>query len=203
MYKKIIILVLLLATVFGQEAFAQSRSKSKSKKKEKQEIPLKEKLWYGGGFGLGYGFSSLNPSINGNLFSVGISPMAGYKLFRFWSAGPRVSYTYLHGRYEYSTDILKLNVHNFGIGAFTRLKFLGVLFSHFEYMSSWEDELIGITPQYTIETKKVRRDQLNLGLGYNAGGILSYEFYILYDVLAPKNSINIPIEYRVGFTFNF
>ena len=134
-FRRILTIALCLTGLLAFNLDAQtSKHTVKKKKKQKQEVNFwKEKMWYGGGFNLNF-YSTYLPgtSYPGNLFSFGISPLAGYKITPWWSAGPRFEIGYLGGRFDYSPGILKLNGFNFGIGAFTRFKFANVLFAQIE-----------------------------------------------------------------------
>jgi hypothetical protein len=68
--------------LFCGQAFAQ-----KSHKKKKKEPDFVSNLWYGGGLLLG--FNGIN---NASIFSLGVSPMVGYKITPAISVGPRVEF---------------------------------------------------------------------------------------------------------------
>ena len=113
----------------------KKKKKKKSPKTEKTDDYFDEsgnfasKLWYGGGFNLGFSGNNVNSS-----FLAGISPMVGYKIIDELSIGPilGIQYNYLKG---VSTDgqIRKGNAWSWSAGAFARFKFLRTLFAHAEY----------------------------------------------------------------------
>ncbi|MDQ3141702.1 MAG: hypothetical protein M3Q56_05585 [Bacteroidota bacterium] len=184
-----------------EPCFGQKNSK---KQKEKDELNFKDKIWYGGSFLLGFNSTRLNNGAPGNLFSIGIAPMVGYKINSFWSVGPRVEFIYASGRFDFSPTVIKYRAYNYGAGIFTRLKFLRYFFGHLEYNYYYETFLTGgISIDNKLETVRLGNDHLNIGLGYNPGGTFSYDLSILYDFLADKNSINLPFQYRIGFTYLF
>ncbi len=186
------------------EIYAQSRQITKKKKPKIETNFWKEKMWYGGGFNLNFYSTYLAANIPGNIFSIGISPIAGYKIKPWWSVGPRIEMGYLGGKFDYSPEILKLNGFNFGFGAFTRLKFAKVLFAHLEFSTISSLFLTGnIINNNKIETERQFREHTYLGLGYNPSSDFSYEFYLLYDFNSDPNSTQLPIQYRAGITYNF
>ena len=191
---------------FGSTLSAQHKSSLKKKKtsKKENEYKLMDHLWFGGGFTLQFASQSLGNGVPGNLFYAGISPLAGYKVTKWLSFGPRLEYTYIGGRFDGGSDIWKLSTSNYSFGVFNRMKFLNVLFSHLEYTKSRETFLTGfIDANNRLITAAEWRDHLYAGLGYNAGVVLGYEFYVLYDFLAPEESVNLPIIFRIGLTYKF
>jgi hypothetical protein len=209
--KKYIALLLLIGVFFAfapQESMAQKKRSSGIEQYLDESGTLKDKIWFGGGFNLGF---------NGNdfysLFSVGISPLVGYKIIEPLSVGPRVSlnYTWIRG---IGTDgnIHSVQPIDYSVGVFSRLKFLQSLFAHVEY--SYESaELPYFSGPYLLYdvamaevlTERIARDNFFVGLGYNSngGGRFGFEIYLLYNVLQPANTINLPIEFRMGMTYNF
>ncbi|MBK7232496.1 MAG: hypothetical protein IPH93_09580 [Saprospiraceae bacterium] len=207
--KKLYILILLVAsfTLFSLDSYAQNKSSSKKKKTSKKESDYKlmEHLWFGGGLTLQFGSSILgNGSLSGNVFNVGVSPMAGYKLTNWLSFGPRFEFSYYTGRYAGGSDIYKLSITNYSFGVFNRMKFFRTFFSHIEFARNSDFYWTGF---FDANNKFVlERDWSNhlyTGLGYNSGGDFGYEFYVMYDFLAPDDVANLPIVYRVGFTYKF
>ncbi|MCC6815666.1 MAG: hypothetical protein IT267_04585 [Saprospiraceae bacterium] len=207
---KIFILLVLLSfsSVNPPQLEAQSTKKStstKSKKKKKdEENPFRlEKFWFGGGINLGFGSYSLSSSVPGNIFTFGIAPIAGYKLTNWLSIGPRAEINYFGGRFDNNPEIIKLNSYTFGGGVFARAKFLTSIFAHIEYSYNSSLSIIDISADNKLITERLWQDQFLVGIGYNPPSIWSYEFYIMYDFLAPKNSAQLPFQYRAGVTWNF
>lgn len=182
-----------------------AQKKSKKKEKEPKVNIWKERMWYGGGVSLGLQSATLGNSVNGNIFQIGISPLVGYKINSFWSVGPRVEVVYTGGRFSDPPDIWKYNAVEYGFGVFSRLKFLRVLFAHFEYSVYNEidqNESLILKNNRLISQRKTS-DRLLAGLGYNGGNEIDYEFYLMYNFLADKESVQLPIQYRIGFTYLF
>jgi hypothetical protein len=166
------------------------------------------KLWYGGGFNLGFSGNNYY-----NLFNLGVSPMVGYKVFPSFSVGPRFSlqYTYIKG---IGTDgnIHKVQPISFSYGVFARYKFLRSLFAHVEYEHE-NAEFPYFNGPYLyydaslakIATERVSWDNVYVGLGYNSSGGngFGYEIMLLYNVTQPANSFDLPFDIRFGFTYNF
>jgi hypothetical protein len=97
--KKIIICtgLFILSTIsstWSQTVYSSTGNKNNniSKKIEKKGFD-KEKLIFGGGF---FGGGS------GSIISIGVSPIAGYRLTDFWSAGISLGYKYYFYRDYFS-----------------------------------------------------------------------------------------------------
>lgn len=188
-----LISILLLGSVD-----AQSRRKSKEPK-----INIwKEKMWYGGGFNLGFN-SSIYNGLQSSVFGIGISPMAGYKFNNVFSAGPRFSIDFTTAKFSDGFDTYKFNSLDYGLGVFARAKFLANLFAHLEYSQLNETFTTGFVINGELEKYRQWRDLLMLGIGYTSGGIWAYEIYINYDFLEDPESIRVPIVYRAGITYSF
>lgn len=202
--KKLIILMMTGLLLTQMEAQTK-RPTTTSRKPVKKEWT--DNLWYGGGFNLGFYGSSL-AGLGGNVFFVGVSPMVGYKLLPNLSAGPRLEVNYTTGRYSdnFNGQIYKYNSITLGGGAFTRLKFLKRLFTHAEYSYLSRQNPVNIDYNRQKILFEREGDQLLLlGAGYTSGMGSGFgsEIYILYDVLEDNNTIQLPIQYRFGLTYNF
>ena len=127
--------------------------------------------------------------------------MVGYKVTENLSFGPRLELGFLSGRYDIGTKIVKNNSFNYGAGLFGRAKFFNVLFAHTEY--GYLNQAVAYLVNGDIETERVGSDQFLLGLGYNSGYPFGSEISILYDFLAPEDTIDLPIVFRFGFTYKF
>lgn len=201
------IFILLLIPTDDLDAQRRGKKKRRPKTEEKEDVASQEKneetiewkdrLWYGGGFGLGFGGNSLQSQ-----FFIEISPMVGYKFNKWFSVGPRISLTYVNGRIDLP-PVEKYNIFNYGIGVFARFKPINQLFIHGE----WGYENRGYIPLYqsNLEVLRESRTPLLFGIGYSAGGpgITGYEILLLYDFSAPDNTLELPIVYRIGFNYNF
>jgi hypothetical protein len=203
--KKIIqlsFMVLALLVVFSTDTYAQKSKKKKSTTDEyfDEGGSLKTKLWYGGGFTLGYSGNSFE-----NFFQIGVSPMVGYKITDKFSAGPRVSLVYTNYRVQYGNDVLKANPVSWDAGVFARYKIIPIIFAQIEYQ--FENGIEGFTVSNGTELEAVRsrRNNFLAGLGYsNTGGSLfGYEIVLLYNTTLPNNVLESPFVIRIGFTYNF
>jgi hypothetical protein len=228
MFRKHIIKVLALLVFFAfatEPTYAQSRKKSSSslsKKKKKKAAAKKKKekekakaaaeeeeskptttftdhLWYGGGVGLGLS------SANGvNLFGISVSPMVGYKVNNWVSAGPRISTAFS----SYKLPGYKpINLFNFEAGGFIRAHVYEGFFLQGEISNEWIQE-----PGEAVGTKitKDTRSRFNqyLGAGYNFGrgqGGFGSEISIHYNFTVGRdiNAYENPLNYRFGFTWRF
>lgn len=185
-------MIFILLLSFTLEADAQRRDNGRKKDNNTEDYFDESgvgsfRFWYGAGGGLNFG------SVNGaNLFIVSLSPMVGYKLTPEFSIGPRAELSYIHARSNGGSGVTKQNFFNYGIGVFTRYKLFKQFFAHAEYQI--ENQGFG----------GVRQSQNNFffGGGYTSGGPVGYEIAILWNFLDDE-TINIPIDYRIAFTYNF
>ena len=215
-----LILVMLLA-VQVNDAFAQYGKKKKKKRPEKKEQVEKstkertarmggefvDRLWYGGGFNLGFSGNSVV-----SVFNIGITPMVGYKITERFSAGPRVgiNYTYYKGP---GTDgrIKKVQPISYEYGVFTRFKFLPILFAHLEGGFKNEEFVltdrfgqIGVDPATGDPlTERQNNPTIAFGLGYTSDASPGYEILLLYDFLFPDDDPGLPFDLRIGFNWRF
>ena len=158
------------------------------------------RLWYGGGIILGFSGSSF-----ASAFTIGASPLIGYKITDNFSVGPRFSLIYTYYRTDLSGQIQSTNLVDYGIGAFTRYKLFRSFFIHLEYGFD-NEEFVDFNNSTVNElaTGREVRNNAYVGAGYNDGnGIWGYDIYLLYNTLAPENSLGQPIEFRFGLTYNF
>ena len=171
---------------------------------------FKHRLWYGGNVILNFGGSNGESS-----FTFGVTPMIGYKIVGGLSAGPKfgVIHTILKAYNDRGT-ISSLGLTNYSVGAFSRFKFLKTFFLHAEheyantagYFINPSDPYERLQTDANGKALKSRQGQQNtyIGAGYNAGGLISYEILLLYNLSPqPQNSLNLPIDIRFGFTYNF
>jgi len=210
MKKLIRISLLLLIAIFmmPEDADAQRRRKKKKKKKKKtektSEYRLQDHLWYGAGGTLNFGSNSL-----GNEFTIGLSPMVGYKITPWFSAGPRLEATVTTGRYDTGGgSVVKLNAFDYGGGLFTRVKSPFGIYGHLEYFVRSDEFYNNGFPDANnnLPTERETSNAAYIGLGYNSQNGFSkwgYEIQLNYNVLAPENTVNLPIDLRFGLTYNF
>ena len=214
---KISLLATAILLLNMSSAFAQRRPSKKTDEEEKTEQPtkserptksskstdkyfdesggFKHKLWYGGGFALGF-----NSNIFGSSFNVGVTPMVGYKIIGGLSAGPRVGLIYN----SQGINNIRVNWIDYSAGAFARFKFLGSIFVHAEY--GYSSSAIGFLPdsQGKYYAEKANRWHPGLGGGYNSGnGTFGYEISLIYDPTLSNNPYISPLDIRAGFTYNF
>ena len=156
------------------------------------------RLWYGGGIILG--FAGNNTS---SAFTIGASPLIGYKITDNFSVGPRFSLAYTNYREEifFSGNVESANLIDYGVGVFTRYKLFRSFFLHLEYGAD-NQEFASLDSNLELTTFREVRNNAFVGAGYNDGnGIWGYDIYLLYNTLA--TGVNRPIEFRFGLTYNF
>ncbi len=208
--KKLFFLSLLTAILvsgFALDADAQSRKKKKKKKTQDEYFDerggsFSSKLWYGASANL--------PQLNNTFFTVGLSPMVGYKFMENFSAGPRLGLDYLYFKdYAVDGEIHGVNIFDVSYGAFTRYKIFNGLFAHGEFERQtreyplYQGSFVDLDDNGNINTVREGVNNGYLGLGWNFQGEFSSEIYVLYNFLEPENSLRIPFYLRFGFTYRF
>jgi len=198
---KLGIFLLVFLVGFSYTVDAQNRNKRSSDVDEyfDEDSFGPHRFWYGGGIGLGFnGFGGQSQ------FQFSISPMVGYKITPNFSVGPRAELGYQHSREEVfdprtsQVSVVKTNFWNYGLGVFARHKILQQFFVHAEYQleSARVNNSVG-------GSDRGSRDNFYIGGGYTSGGgLIGYEISILYNVF-DDNTLNLPIDYRIAFTYNF
>lgn len=208
-----LILCIFMFVGINQTSAQRDRNDSTDEYFDESGASFKQRLWFGGGIVLNYQGRSFNRS-SGNEFIFGLSPMVGYKLNDFVSFGPRIEFNYISGRYtgQNINGVAKFDAVSFGIGPFARLKPIPELFAHVEYQySNTAGVLIDgngnlvLDDENRVVTGRINRDNFFIGAGYSssAGSLFGYEISILYNLLEPDDSQNVPITIRGGFTYNF
>ena len=118
-------MIVTLLLCFNVDSYAQygyGKKKKKKKKVEKNDEYFDEsgglghKLWYGGGFNLGFSGNSFQ-----SLFQIGISPMVGYKITEEFSVGPRASVQYNYFRVNDGGQVLRASPITWAAGAFHQI----------------------------------------------------------------------------------
>ncbi len=214
MFRNKIILGILFTMMFAaisNMSFAQSKAKKETDKYFDESGGFKHRLWYGGGFNLGF---SGNNSYS--QFNVGVTPMVGYKVLPFLSFGPRVGfdYTYIKGETFDGSALIRRssNLTTYSMGVFGRAKFLRYFLIHSELNyqsieSAFIDQLgyLAYDAQNDkILTQREGRENYLLGGGYNSGdGLIGYEILFLYNFSIPTSSPQLPWDLRFGFTYKF
>jgi hypothetical protein len=171
---------------------------SQRKKREKEEKSLKNKLWYGGSFNLNFGGQ------NGlSAFTIGVTPMIGYKIWGPISLGPRIGVNYTALK---ESGLKTANLFDFEAGIFSRVKIWGPIFAHLEAGNEWSQyrqSYDSSTQKWTKGTQE--RFNQYVGLGYNNGnGGSGYDVVILYNFADQDiNTNRLPIDFRIGFTWKF
>jgi hypothetical protein len=188
-----------------------TRSSSTKKKKTDDYFDesggFKHRLWYGGGFDLG-----LNSAQGYSVFSIGVTPMVGYKIIGGLSAGPRagINYTNIRATDNRTGNVNSVGLTDYSMGVFARYKAFENFFVHAE--SEYASQqfaadngqggiLLGADGKPL--TKREGRQNTYAGIGYNSGGIFGYEVMALYNFNPPPNTTTHPIALRVGFTYKF
>lgn len=104
---------ILFISVFSSALFAQ----------EEQGSNFKDKIFFGGGFGAGFGTYTF----------INVSPIIGYRITPRLSAGVRLMYQYTTYDYYFGGDKIKFQGNDYGAGVFGRFMVKGPFFLQAEY----------------------------------------------------------------------
>lgn len=193
----------ILMMGFTHDANAQRKKKKKKGVDEyfDDRGSFTDRLWYGADFTLNF-FSVPG----GNAFNAGISPMVGYKITEQLSVGPRLEILYRGERYNQGNgEDLKFNSTNYGLGAFTRFKFLNAYYFHAEYQALNNEFGTSIDlVNNTIITQREWQDNFFVGGGYgSSGSTVGFQVTVLWNLLEEFSSNTIPLYYRIGINYKF
>lgn len=217
MKKALQFLILFSILMMGITHDVEAQRKKKKRKGDVDEYfddkgSFAQRLWYGADISIRFprtGLGAGSDTYVGNLFYLGFSPMAGYKITDYFSVGPRVEFNYQAARYEKIPsgttlpEELKSNSTNIGVGVFARLKFLEAYFIHLEYQRLGESIAVNIVDD-KIVSDRIWDDHAYIGAGYNSSfGVVGFNASILWDVTQQFTADNVPIVYRAGLTYKF
>ncbi|HMQ49920.1 MAG TPA: hypothetical protein PKA00_20900 [Saprospiraceae bacterium] len=198
----LIVITLLLTNT---DALAQSRGKKKKSSETDKYFDdsgnFASKLWYGGGFNLGFSGDNFE-----SLFQLGVSPMVGYKITDNFSIGPRGEVLFNFYRADVGApEIAKGTFVNYGLGVFSRYKIFRTIFIHGEYGFQNEEIIIDYDfNENKFITGRRSRNNAFIGAGYNDGdGVWGYEIALLYNLNQDANTLDLPFDFRFGITYNF
>jgi hypothetical protein len=156
---------------------------------------LKDRMYFGGGFGLNAG------QLNGiGYFDISLSPIIGYMITPQLSAGTGISWQ--RTSYDTSPSIV---LNQWGISPFVRYNFNQQLFSMAEY-NFVSTPILAFNSQGRYVTGATRTfTRLLLGIGYSQplGSRGAINAVGLYDVSYNRNDLAFasPWVFRVFFTF--
>lgn len=185
----ILFLVCLITSTF--DLSAQSRN-------SKKNTDLTSRLWYGGGLGLG--FQQFGDQ---STFLFALFPMAGYKITDAISVGPRLGISYQHVKTRgFDGRIYKFNPIELSGALFSRAKLFRPIFAHVEFEVVNEKRPVYDAMGIPFIGNSIENN-LYIGAGYNSGGKVASEFYILYNVFEEDNTLDLPFVIRGGITVNF
>jgi hypothetical protein len=183
MYKRILVPALLILCSF-KASFAQTEFGE----------TIKSRIYVGGNFGLGFG----------TFTNIDISPMAGYNLNKYLSAGLGASWMF----YSYRFAGVSERASFYGGRAFGRLvplpETFPSIFLHGEYETinneRWVENALG-----AFEFKRTWTPAIHLGGGFRqmAGENSFFTFTVLWNLLDDGTQASSiyggPLNYRVGF----
>jgi len=212
---KLVLLGLFVFVISVSNAQITRKTTPKEKKTKTEKLfdesgGFKHRLWYGGGFNLGF-----NQGNSSSSFQFGLSPMVGYKITDKFSVGPRLSIDYIYFKgTTVDFTVKKTNLINYSIGAFTRYKIFQGIFAHLEYDFESFNQigydintgLIALDANNNIYKERTSRSNFLPGLGYNSGGLFSMDLMVLYNYQNGQDTNNanlLPFDFRLGFTYKF
>ena len=198
-------LSLVICTVLGLFISLQVNAQNTRYDDDKTSEIL-EKLWFGTSFG--------NFGITNTSFSIGASPIVGYKIMDGTSLGLRVPVDYFFIKDLGSNgEVITHNDWDLGIGVFARQKLFFNIFAHLELNTLNIDQVLItgnglLIPNPDDNTKaltqRINRQEANIGFGYSAGnGGIAYEISLMYDMLADRTQPFAPLLIRAGANYNF
>lgn len=176
----------------------EERREHPERQAKKELTGFASRLWYGGGVSIG--FSGFNGA---SVFSLGLSPMVGYKIYGPFSAGPRVSLYYTSYKQR---GFKALNVFDTEAGIFLRAKVFKGFFLQGEVAQQWGNDIYQDFSTGELFKQKNEFSNQYLGAGYNFGdGNVGSEIGIYYNVAAASdvNSSQSIWQPRFGFTWKF
>lgn len=153
---------------------------------------LKDRMYFGGGFGLNAG--TIN---NVGYFDISLSPIIGYMITPQLSAGTGISWQ----RTSYDTKP-SIVINQWGVSPFVRYNFNQQLFSMAEY-NFISTPTFGFNQQGAGYTRTFTRFLLGIGYSQPLGSRGAVNAVGLYDVTYNKNDFAFasPWVFRVFFTF--
>lgn len=154
--------------------------------------------WYGSHVNLGFSANTFQ-----SVFSIGLEPMAGYKVLPFLSVGPRAKMIYTNLRVrDFAGNTEGVGVMDYGLGGFVR----GSVFRGFFAQGELGYENVGqVFLSNRLEVQRVAGINAYVGAGYNSssGGNMAYEVMLAYDLnLLRVNTLDL-LNYRIGFTLYY
>lgn len=180
MKKAIFIFVILFCStliLFGQE--------------KESPIPFKDRLYFGGNFGLNFARVNNSPNPSYNVFFAEVSPRVGVRITEGFSAGPGLIYQY------YNID--KNGFSNYGASVFARQNIFNNLFLHSEV------EVLNFQPlRRNVFGEFINRETVTsvfVGGGYSSriSNFAALNIMVLFNL---NDSVNSPYSnpiIRIGF----
>lgn len=164
---------------------------------QQADMGLRDRIWFGTGGQLQFQGGNLSSA-----FTIGLSPMAGYKVNNFLSFGPRGSILYNALRFENGTpDPDKFNFITWEAGLFARAKVFNPFFAHVEYSIINEADRIQAN-----EVVRITRAIPYAGAGISQGGgpgAIGFEILVLFRLSSADRLNDSPVQFRTGLNYNF
>jgi hypothetical protein len=147
-----------------------------------QKSDFKSHLFFGGGFGLQFGSTTL----------VELSPLVGYMITPKFSVGISPTYKYYH----YNTIYGSVNTNVFGGSVFSRYSIFQNVFAHVEYETLFYNIQ---EPLYPITRKQFNSFFVGGGYMQSFGGNAGMYLEVLWNLNDTPDSPYVNPVFRVGF----
>lgn len=168
-----------------------------SQKGEHPDMKGIDRWWFGANVGLNFGSDN-----NSSVFYMGLFPMAGFKILPNLSVGPRLGFAFESKRIQLNR-VEKVTLLNLSEAAFARYKVFNYFFVHGEFETVQLQNEVWNNILEKFDKSWGSDENAYLGIGYNSGGKVASEIYILYNFLLEDNTLRQPFEFRAGLTYNF
>jgi hypothetical protein len=177
---------------------AEKQKAEKSERSKTSDGNIADRIWYGLNIG--------NLSFTNYSYNIGLTPMAGFKLTPELSAGLMLKFDYYF--YRRRPDP-KFSTVDLGPTIFARYKIFDQFFLQAEFERAFFQRLETdvfdnpIIIQNKYQTETFEQSYMYIGAGYSSGDRFKFKLSLHYNVLDDYDSVRVPLDYRIGFTFDF
>lgn len=166
---------------------------------EEQGSSFKDKVFFGGGFGAGFGTYTY----------VNVAPIIGYRITPRLSSGVRLMYQYTTYDYYAGQDKIKFQGNDYGAGLFARFLVKGPVFlqAEYEYLNYEDiDYYDGSSFRSTFDSF-MAGGGISQPIGGKAFLFMTAMYNFSYNNISSTNTYRVPYSspwvFRVGVTAGF
>ncbi|HYF30294.1 MAG TPA: hypothetical protein VD993_04190 [Chitinophagaceae bacterium] len=155
----------------------------------------KEKLFFGGNFGLGFGSNQTN---------INVSPQVGYRFNDYFAAGTGINFIYVSYKYEWLLPSYKENFGVAGLNIFGRVYPIRFIFAQIqpELNYVWGKRKYDSGEEFKLDSKFVPSLLAGAGAAIPMGGRGAMLVMVQYDILQrPLNPYGKNAFLSIGFNF--